>query len=157
MKLSCQWCHQEFEASRRDTKYCSRSCGAKASRDRKAKGINALEHNCPKCGQNFMVKDNAFSRRYCYNCVPVIPKSGAENRKIIKQWSLEVKGEKCSICGYNKCIEALEFHHLDPLEKEFSLSDRNLVLDWEIIKKELDKCILICANCHREIHSKESD
>ena len=54
-----------------------------------------------------------------------------------------------------KRIEALEFHHLNPNEKDFIISDRNLILDWNIIKKELDKCELVCANCHREIHSKE--
>lgn len=155
MKLICQWCHQEFEASRRDTKYCSRSCGAKASRDRKAKGVNALEQICLKCGKTFLIKDNGFNRRYCYNCIPVIPKSGAENRKIMKIWALEEKGGKCSICGYDKCSDALDFHHLEPNEKEFSLGDRNLILDWKKIKKELDKCILVCANCHREIHSRE--
>lgn len=154
MKLICQWCNKEFEASRKDTKYCSRSCGAKASRDRKINGINSLEHKCPKCEKSFIVKDNAFSRRYCYDCMPVTPKSGAENRKIIKQWALEYKKNKCSICGYNKCSEALEFHHLNPKEKDFNLSDRDLILDWQIIKQELDKCILVCANCHRELHSK---
>ena len=71
MKLKCQWCGNEFEASRKDTKYCSRSCQSKASRDRKTKNINPYEKICNKCGKNFLVKDNAFTRRYCYECVPV--------------------------------------------------------------------------------------
>lgn len=54
-------------------------------------------------------------------------------------------------CGYSKCIEALEFHHLDPTEKEFEISDRR---SWEALTAELDKCILLCANCHREYHSE---
>ena len=74
-------------------------------------------------------------------------------RKRIKQWALEYKGGKCQRCGYNKCSHALELHHLNPDEKEFSVSDRSIRLDWELIKKELDKCILICANCHREVHA----
>ena len=157
MKLICKWCNQEFEASRRDTKYCSRSCQAKASRARKANNIDIREKVCGKCGKSFIVKDNAFNRRYCYDCVPSTPKSGAQNRQIIKQWALEYKGSKCEKCGYNKCSEALEFHHKNPEEKDFNLSDRNLILDWQEIKKELDKCILVCANCHREIHAKEDD
>ena len=157
MKLVCQWCNQEFEASRRDTKYCSRSCQAKASRARKANNIDIREKVCGKCGKSFIVKDNAFNRRYCYDCVPSTPKSGAQNRQIIKQWALEYKGSKCEKCGYNKCSEALEFHHKNPEEKDFNLSDRNLILDWQEIKKELDKCILVCANCHREIHAKGDD
>ena len=88
--------------------------------------------------------------------MPQIPKSGAENRKIIKKWALEYKGSKCSICGYDKCDNALEFHHRDTSQKDFSISDRNLILDWDLIKLELDKCDLVCANCHREIHAKEN-
>ena len=76
---------------------------------------------------------------------------------MIKQWALEYKGSKCEICGYCKCSEALDFHHENPKEKEFSLSDRNLILDWQKIKKELDECRLVCANCHREIHAKVDD
>ena len=157
MKLICKWCNQEFEASRRDTKYCSRSCQAKASRARKANNIDIREKVCGKCGKSFIVKDNAFNRRYCYDCVPSTLKSGAQNRQIIKQWALEYKGSKCEKCGYNKCSEALEFHHKNQEEKDFNLSDRNLILDWQEIKKELDKCILVCANCHREIHAKGDD
>lgn len=153
--IKCQWCGNDFEAKRKDAKYCSRSCQAKASRDRKKQGINSQEHICPKCNKKFIVKDNGFNRRYCYDCVPQVPKSGAENRALIKKWALEYAGNKCSICGYDKCKEALDFHHLDSTQKEFNLSDRNLILDWTLIKKELDKCILVCANCHREIHSKE--
>lgn len=157
MKIICQLCEKEFEASRCDTKYCSKSCASKAARKRKAAGIDLTNKVCAKCGAEFTIKDTGYTRRYCYNCVPFSPKTGAQNRQIIKKWALEYKGNKCEICGYNKCSEALDFHHEIPNEKEFSLSDRNLILDWQIIKKELDKCILICANCHREIHAKKGE
>ena len=62
-----------------------------------------------------------------------------------------VMGSKCNICGYDKCITALELHHLNPLEKEFTFS-ANTNRAWEHIEKELPKTILVCANCHREIH-----
>lgn len=78
-------------------------------------------------------------------------------RRLIKKWALEYKGNHCELCGYNKCIDALEFHHLDPNQKDFSISDRDIKLDWEKIKNELDKCILICANCHRELHAHEKE
>ena len=60
-------------------------------------------------------------------------------------------GEKCCVCGYDKCISALEFHHLNPEEKEFSIST-NSNISFEKANKELKKCILVCSNCHREIH-----
>jgi hypothetical protein len=57
----------------------------------------------------------------------------------------------CNLCGYNKCKQALEFHHLDPKIKEYSITSLNTHKEDTIIK-ELEKCILVCANCHREIH-----
>jgi len=65
----------------------------------------------------------------------------------------EYKGGKCSICGYNKCVWALDLHHRDNSIKEFGLSVRGLTRSWEKIKLEADKCVLVCANCHREIHA----
>ncbi len=77
-------------------------------------------------------------------------------RKKVKERLVEYKGGKCEICGYDKCIDALEFHHLDPKEKDFTLSSSN-VLSFDRMKKEVDKCILVCANCHREIHHKKNE
>lgn len=72
-------------------------------------------------------------------------------RKHRKQLMLDGFGSKCQLCGYDRCNEALEFHHLDPNTKEKALSN-NLILKWDEIYKELKKCICVCANCHREIH-----
>lgn len=73
----------------------------------------------------------------------------------LKEKLVEYKGGKCEICGYDKCITALEFHHLNPEEKEFGIGN-NDILSFEKNKKEVDKCILVCSNCHREIHYKEN-
>lgn len=72
-------------------------------------------------------------------------------RKRTKIKLVEYKGGKCECCGYSKCIEALEFHHLDPSKKDFQISGTSK--SFEVLKKEADKCILVCANCHREIHA----
>jgi hypothetical protein len=74
-----------------------------------------------------------------------------------KQHAVDVFGGKCCICGYNKCIEALDFHHLNKAEKEESPSKIILRWSFEKAKIELDKCILVCANCHREIHAAEKE
>lgn len=71
-------------------------------------------------------------------------------RKKLKIKAVEYKGGCCERCGYNKSISALEFHHKNPQEKDFSPSGKSI--SWERMKKEIDKCILVCANCHREIH-----
>lgn len=62
-------------------------------------------------------------------------------------------GKGCSKCGYNKNLSALEFHHVDETKKDMSLDSRNLGNhSLKILEKELSKCILLCANCHREHH-----
>lgn len=73
-------------------------------------------------------------------------------RNRLKERATYVLGEKCQICGYNKCISALDFHHVNPEEKEITFSG-NTNRSWEATRKELQKCILLCANCHREVHS----
>lgn len=63
------------------------------------------------------------------------------------------RGEKCEICGYNKNIAALDFHHKNPKEKDFQIDARKFAnCDLEKLTDELNKCIILCANCHREIH-----
>lgn len=61
-------------------------------------------------------------------------------------------GGKCKHCGYDKCINALQFHHKDSNEKDFTISRKSY--SFEKLKKEANKCILLCANCHIELHEK---
>ena len=77
-------------------------------------------------------------------------------RKKVRQMSVEYKGGKCQRCGYDRCIEALEFHHTDPTKKDFSISQKGYTRSWERVRNELDKCIMLCANCHRELHAKDA-
>lgn len=78
----------------------------------------------------------------------------------VKKWRKETKkrivasmGGKCQCCGYDRCVESLDFHHIDPSEKELAFGKiRASPKKWESICNELRKCILVCSNCHREIH-----
>lgn len=73
-----------------------------------------------------------------------------------KQLYVDYKGGKCEKCNYNKCIDALEFHHLDPNEKDPNFKS---IRYWglEKAKIELNKCALLCSNCHREEHFKQKE
>lgn len=73
-----------------------------------------------------------------------------------KQMAVERMGGCCSKCGYNKCLSALEFHHVDKDEKSESPSYVIMRWSWERAKKELEKCILVCSNCHKELHDDAS-
>ncbi len=74
-------------------------------------------------------------------------------RQKLKLMALEYKGSSCQNCGYQKCERALGFHHLDPTQKDFGISFKGFSRSWEKVKAELDKCILVCSNCHMEIHA----
>ncbi len=116
------------------------------------------EQPCSTCNEslsrtsdNFYFRDSSRTglRSNCKKCSnkKTIQFQSAQKEKFVKY-----KGGKCAICGYNRCIKALDFHHLDPSKKESSLS-QGRSRKFETSLKELDKCILVCSNCHREIHA----
>jgi 5-methylcytosine-specific restriction endonuclease McrA len=82
-----------------------------------------------------------------------LKKAVDKRRKKIKEMAIVYKGGKCFFCGYKRCVGALEFHHLDPKGKDFGLGANGLTRSWERTKNELNKCILVCSNCHKEIHA----
>ena len=83
-----------------------------------------------------------------YSVKSLTPQASCAQKTKLK--AIEYKGGCCQICGYNKSIRALQFHHLDPTQKDFGISGGTK--SFEKMKPELDKCILVCANCHCEIH-----
>lgn len=88
-----------------------------------------------------------------WRCTKCSSEAVQKRRETIKEWAVEYKGGRCCLCGYDKCIKALEFHHTDRSDKEFGISSKGYTRSWEKVKSELDKCILVCANCHREIEA----
>ncbi len=74
-----------------------------------------------------------------------------ERQRRTKKALIEYKGGKCSVCGYNKCQQALDFHHTG--KKSFTIGNRKGA-PIEVLKKEADKCILLCRNCHAELHAE---
>jgi len=82
----------------------------------------------------------------CSRCYSLIYRTKTKERAI------EYKGGACSVCGYNKYIGSLHFHHVYPETKSFNIGEIN-VRKFDLIVDELDKCILVCSNCHGEIHA----
>ena len=77
-------------------------------------------------------------------------------RKKVKQMSVEYKGGKCFDCGFESdYYDVYDFHHLDPSKKDFGVSYKGYTKSWEKVKVELDKCVMLCANCHRIRHAEE--
>lgn len=97
---------------------------------------------------NIMADKRTYADRRDY-----LIKAVKKRRTHLREKAVVEGGGKCQICGYNREITALEFHHKDESQKDFGLSQRGLTRSWEKIKAEIAKCILVCANCHREIHA----
>lgn len=78
----------------------------------------------------------------------------SKRRKVVRAKALEFEGGKCEMCGYLCCEQALEFHHEHEGKKAFGISAKGYTRSWRKVENELRYCILVCANCHREIHTK---
>ncbi len=108
---------------------------------------------CPRCktekplGEFYKRRSGKSPSVYCILCSK---EQAVERQKLHKAKAIEYKGGRCIDCGYNRCVAALEFHHLDPKEKDPCVDFRTS--SFEKIKVELDKCILLCCRCHRERH-----
>jgi hypothetical protein len=106
---------------------------------------------CPRCetdralGDYYFTKDETVSG-YCKDC----DKARVIKRQIDNKLRAVVyKGGSCQICGYSKCLSAMDFHHVEPGLKEFEISTSKR--SFEQNKAELDKCVLLCCRCHREV------
>ena len=107
------------------------------------------EYLC-KCGETDGNKFYQKSKTCCKKCHNDRLMSAWRNNKVK---AVDHKGGKCMRCGYNKYIGALEFHHRDPTTKECAW-DAMCRWTWARIVEEINKCDLLCANCHREVHEE---
>lgn len=150
---ACQQC-----GSPAKVKYCSRACAAivnnKLTPKRKPEGsckvcgipVKTVQRYCsPDCKDQW--KKQQLAKRTAASIKRI-----SEFRKKLKRKIVEYLGGQCIRCGYNKCVAALEAHHIDPLKKSFGLANKGFTKGWEKIRQEAEKCVLLCANCHREEH-----
>lgn len=117
-------------------------------------GKNTRQKSCRNC-DIVLTDDNRAAGSHSGYCKSCDSKMVIEKNIKAKERVVEYMGGCCSICGYDKCIIAIEFHHLDPAKKSETYNKRFTSWGFERQKKELENCIIVCANCHREIHSKE--
>lgn len=133
----CLYCGKDTH----NNKFCNRSCTAQYHNDKR-------DRYCHKHSQEKKKYNDGV-----YRCGQCTTDGVDKHRKETKLRAIEYKGGCCNNCGYDKCVAALEFHHLDPSQKDFAISSGHL--SWEKVKTELDKCIMLCSNCHREVHYNE--
>ena len=165
-KCKCLQCEKivEIQTAHLRGEKAQQSCGH--CKENMVMDYSSKQRVCQICNKEFTLQnEKAITRKYCYECNPQQGKDyNSEDRKIFKnnliqhykQKAVDYKGGKCERCGYSKCLRALHFHHLNPKEKSFQISEaitQNL-MSWDVIQDELNKCILLCANCHAEEHDK---
>ncbi len=112
--------------------------------------------HCPKCDtekslEEFYKKGADRYQPYCKSCFNQYCQDRWRRRKVE---AIKAKGGRCSKCGYDKNYAALEFHHRDDEDKEMDWSKARLASEKRMLA-ELDKCDLVCRNCHAELHNPQ--
>jgi predicted nucleic acid-binding Zn ribbon protein len=123
----CAFCNQDIDDSRK-SKFCSDKCRHKIK----------------------YYSDTSKANKSTYE--------SQKKRALLRKLELiRLAGNKCNLCGYNKNIAALEFHHNDPSNKNIKLDSRVISnTKWSSLVEELSLCTLLCANCHRDLHNPDS-
>ena len=151
--FKCKYCGKEFETKEQlggHIIWCKENPNRIESNSQKCKDDfpKVIMKNCDKHGytEYILRKDGV------YRCKKCAADAVQKRRKKLKEELVTYKGGKCERCGYDECIAALEFHHINPDEKEFGICTTGVTRSLEVLKKEADKCVLLCCNCHRKLH-----
>ena len=107
------------------------------------------ERSCQRHG----LTAHQLDGRGSYRCKRCRAEAVTQWRRRLKRTLVVDGGGRCSLCGYDRCPAALQFHHLDPAQKEFALSHQGATRSLARAREELRKCVLLCANCHAEVEA----
>jgi transposase len=105
-----------------------------------------------ECEHHGLTKFVLEGRGY-FRCIVCRKERVSEWRRRVKRRLVDETGGACLICGYDRCVAALEFHHLDPATKSFALSREGVTRAFAEARAEARKCVLLCSNCHAEVES----
>ena len=108
-------------------------------------GLREAPGRCPTHGEAMFVRERSGT----YRCKACRQERVIRRRRAIKVRLIQDAGGSCCICGYDRHPAALEFHHLDPSQKNHAFG--GVVRSLEALRREADKCVLLCSNCHAEV------
>lgn len=128
-KINCQ-----------NRRYCF-DCSPLGSHNTRVLEVSENTKECPDC----LDLHNQRNKR-CFRCY------FHRRKRRIRQKIEQIVGYSCWICGYDKCKRNIHFHHVNEETKSFGLTARELMLKWDRIWPEMQKCIVLCGNCHGEVH-----
>ncbi len=94
-----------------------------------------------------------LEKRGIYRCLKCRSEAVSRRRRRVKEILVAEAGGKCAICGYDRCIGALQFHHREPAKKRFALAGGGFSRSLASARVEAEKCVLLCSNCHAEVEA----
>lgn len=115
----------------------------------RSRGRAVVELVCRRHGPTEFYIEGRGSHR----CMRCRAEAVARHRRKVKATLVREAGDRCRLCGYSRCADALHFHHVDPATKSFSIASRGLTRSLERLRREAAKCALLCANCHAEVEA----
>jgi transposase/5-methylcytosine-specific restriction endonuclease McrA len=122
---------------------------ARAVRAARAAGQLTVVMPCARHGETeFVLEDRGY-----YRCKRCRVDAVVRHRRKIKARLVEEAGGRCCVCGYDRYVGALQFHHVDPDDKLYEVSQYGVTLSVEAARAEATKCVLLCANCHAEVET----
>jgi transposase len=122
---------------------------ADEKRKAKAAGAKVVTSVCQRHG----VTEFVLEGRGYYRCKTCRAEGISRHRRRLKEKLAAEAGGRCCVCGYDKYLGALTFHHLDPGQKRLGLASGGLTLSLRTLRAEAQKCVLLCANCHGEVEA----
>ena len=120
-----------------------------AARRARIAGVGRFERRCPRHGAVPFARD----ARGTYRCTRCSSDAVSRRRRDVKATLVREAGGRCQICGYDRCVGALAFHHLDPRNKSFGMAAGGLARSLSKSREEVAKCVLLCSNCHAEVEA----
>lgn len=108
-----------------------------------------LRRACPRHGDSVYVRDTNGT----FRCTRCSSEAVSKRRRRVKAALVAEAGGRCAECGYDRCVGALAFHHLDPRTKSFGLAEGGIAHSLDKAREETAKCLLLCANCHAEVEA----
>jgi 5-methylcytosine-specific restriction endonuclease McrA len=113
-------------------------------------GATSVIRTCRRHGETEFALVGSEKRPRCKHCRS---EAVARRRRRVKEILVEEAGGQCVLCGYSRCLNALEFHHRDPTTKEFGVAMRGITRAIDAVRAEAAKCVLLCSNCHAEVEA----
>jgi transposase len=155
--MSCGEIAAQFGLNRSTVQYWLKKHGLQTERGRRrlhsqrarAAGQSTVEMDCRHHGRTtFWLEGRGY-----YRCLKCRWEAVARRRRKVKTILVTEAGGACRLCGYARCPEALQFHHLAPEEKQFGVSRGGITRSIARMRVEAAKCVLLCANCHAEVEA----